>query len=98
MSCRKLKSSVFQLTITITSKFTDILRVTLTTTTKIAQQLSFSPQKTEWLRCLLWVKSGRDALKFRRPLYPRKRTPAHAIRMSASGHELFAEVGDGMKG
>ena len=29
------------------------------------------------------VKSGHDALKFRCPLYPRKRTFAHAIRMSA---------------
>ena len=32
------------------------------------------------------VKSGRDALKFRCPLYPRKRTFAHAIKMSALGH------------
>ncbi len=38
-------------------------------------------------RCLLWVKSGPDALKFRCPLYPRKRTFAHAIRMSALGHK-----------
>jgi cytoskeletal protein CcmA (bactofilin family) len=33
--------------------------------------------------CPFWVKSGRDAVKFRCPLYPRKRTFAHAIRMSA---------------
>jgi len=31
------------------------------------------------------VISGRDALKFRCPLYPRKRTFAHAIGMSALG-------------
>src|SRR4029077_7051846 len=37
--------------------------------------------------CPLWVKSGRDALKFRCPLYPRKRTFAHAIMMSALGHK-----------
>ena len=29
--------------------------------------------------CPLWVKSGRDALKFRCPLYPRKRTSVDAI-------------------
>ena len=29
--------------------------------------------------------SGRDVFKFRCPLYPRKRTFAHAIRMSALG-------------
>ncbi len=37
--------------------------------------------------CRLRVKSGRDALKFRCPLYPRKRTFAHAIRMSALGQK-----------
>jgi hypothetical protein len=37
--------------------------------------------------CPLRVKSGRDVLKFRCPLYPRKRTFAHAIRMSALGHK-----------
>src|SRR5947209_19173727 len=35
----------------------------------------------------LRVKSGRDALKFRCPLYPRKRTFAHAIRMSPLGQK-----------
>ena len=35
----------------------------------------------------LWVKSGRDALKFQCPLYPRKRTFAHAIGMSALGQK-----------
>jgi len=34
-------------------------------------------------RCPLWVKSGRDALKFRCPLYPRKQTFAPAVLMSA---------------
>jgi hypothetical protein len=34
-------------------------------------------------QCLLWVKSGRDALKFQCPLYPRKRTSASAMIMSA---------------
>jgi hypothetical protein len=38
-------------------------------------------------RCPQWVKSGRDALKFRCPLYPRKRTFGHAIKMSALGQE-----------
>src|SRR5437773_151586 len=37
------------------------------------------------VRLPTWVKSGRDTLKFRCPLYPRKRTFAHAIRMSALG-------------
>jgi hypothetical protein len=36
-------------------------------------------------KCPLLVKCERDALKFRCPLYPRKRTFAHAIRMSALG-------------
>ena len=36
--------------------------------------------------CPLWVKSGRDALKFRCPLYPRKRTFVHA-----SGCPLWAK-------
>jgi hypothetical protein len=40
-----------------------------------------------FLRRPLWVNSGRDALKFRCPLYPRKRTFAHAIRMSALGQK-----------
>ena len=31
----------------------------------------------------LWVKSGRDALKFRCPLYPRKRTFIAVVKMSA---------------
>ena len=35
-------------------------------------------------RCPLWVRSGHGAIKLRCPLYPRKRTFAHAIRMSAS--------------
>jgi hypothetical protein len=30
-------------------------------------------------QCPLWVKSGRDALKFRCPLYPRKQTSAHRV-------------------
>jgi hypothetical protein len=34
-----------------------------------------------------WVKSGRDALKFRCPLYPRKRTSVSATTMSAMGHK-----------
>jgi hypothetical protein len=38
-------------------------------------------------RCPLGVKSGRDALKFRCPLYPRKRTFITAIGMSALGHK-----------
>ena len=38
-------------------------------------------------QCPLWVNSGRDALKFRCPLYLRKRTFAHAIRMSALGQK-----------
>jgi hypothetical protein len=38
-------------------------------------------------RCSLWVKSGRDALEFRCPLYRRKRTFAHVIRMSVSGQK-----------
>ena len=41
----------------------------------------------EFFECPLWVKSGRDAPKFRCPLYPRKRTFAHAIRMSALGQK-----------
>jgi hypothetical protein len=54
-----------------------------------------SPQGTEAAakidraRCPLWVKSGRDALKFRCPLYPRKQTFVPAVLMSAlaeSGH------------
>jgi hypothetical protein len=39
------------------------------------------------MECPLWVKSGRDALEFRCPLYPRKRTFPHAIRMSALGQK-----------
>ena len=35
----------------------------------------------------LWVKSGRDALKFRCLLYPRKRTFGGAISMSAMGQK-----------
>ena len=35
----------------------------------------------------LWVKSGRGGLKSRCPLYPRKRTFAHAIRMSVLGQK-----------
>jgi hypothetical protein len=38
--------------------------------------------------CLRWVKSGRDALKFRCPLYPRKRTFA-----TRSGCLLWANSG-----
>ena len=37
--------------------------------------------------CPLWVKSGHESLKPRCPLYPRKRTFAHWIRMSALGHK-----------
>jgi hypothetical protein len=48
--------------------------------------------------CPLRVKSGSDALKFRCPLYPRKRTFLGAIRMSALGHEQTYAVqqGDGL--
>jgi hypothetical protein len=35
----------------------------------------------------IWVKSGRDALKFRCPLYPRKRTFVSAFWMSALGQK-----------
>jgi hypothetical protein len=35
--------------------------------------------------CPLWVKSGHDALKFRCPLYPRKRTFHDAVPMSEKG-------------
>ena len=38
-------------------------------------------------QCPLWVKSGRDALKFRCPLYPRNRTFPRAVSMSALGHK-----------
>jgi hypothetical protein len=38
-------------------------------------------------RCPLWVKSGRDALKFRCPLYPRKRTLPDDSWMSAKGQK-----------
>src|SRR5260370_17125185 len=38
-------------------------------------------------QCPKWVKSGRDALKLRCSLYPRKRTFAHAIGMSALGQK-----------
>jgi hypothetical protein len=35
----------------------------------------------------LWLKSGRDALKFRCPLFPRKRTFLASITMSALGQK-----------
>jgi hypothetical protein len=38
------------------------------------------------LQCPFGVKSGRDALKFRCPLYPRKRTSLSATRTSALDH------------
>jgi hypothetical protein len=37
--------------------------------------------------CPLWVKSGRDALKFRCPLYPRKQTSERSREMSALGQK-----------
>jgi hypothetical protein len=39
------------------------------------------------LRCPLWVKSGRDALEFRCPLYPSKQTFTRALGMSALGQK-----------
>jgi hypothetical protein len=41
--------------------------------------------------CLTWVKSGRDALKFRCPLYPRKRTFSRALGMSATGQQQTSD-------
>jgi hypothetical protein len=37
--------------------------------------------------CPLWVRSGHGAIKLQCPLYPQKRTSAHAIRMSALGQK-----------
>src|SRR5438105_3703846 len=50
----------------------------------------------ETRRCPLRVKSGRDALKFRCPLYPRKRTSLNAIAMSALGHVWTAPSWQGL--
>ena len=44
----------------------------------------------------LWVRSGRDALKFRCPLYPRKRTFARRDHMSALGHVWTAPSWQGL--
>ena len=48
---------------------------------------SFCPAAILSDQCLLWVKSGRDARKFRCPLYPRKRTWLSTVMMSALGHK-----------
>ena len=45
------------------------------------------PDQLGQQQCPLWVKSGRDALKFRCPLYPRNRTFPRAVSMSALGHK-----------
>jgi hypothetical protein len=45
------------------------------------------PRAVISLPCPFWVRSGRDALKFRCPLYPRKRTFVSAFWMSALGQK-----------
>jgi hypothetical protein len=52
-----------------------------------SQLLSVKPLTMPSRACLVRVKSGRDALKFRCPLYPRKQTSAGHIGMSAKGHK-----------
>jgi hypothetical protein len=48
------------------------------------RRLFFAGQQTS-AQCPLWVKSGRDAFKFRCLLYPRKRTFHDAVPMSEKG-------------
>jgi len=40
----------------------------------MGQKMIFAGSQTAAGQCLIWVRSGRAALKFWCPLYPRKRT------------------------
>ena len=53
----------------------------------IGVKIGFASAARDGGRCPRWVKSGRDALRFRCPLYPQQRTFSHAIRMSALGQK-----------
>jgi hypothetical protein len=57
---------------------------------RLLSDVRFAPESGRCratLGCLLRIKSGRDALKFRCPLYPRKQTSPNTVAMSALGQK-----------